>query len=657
MKYFFRRNGMPYRMSSLILVMTITAIWLIFANSALLAAEAEEPVSLEPIVVTATRTEESPEKIASSVTVITAEEIEKSRYITAKETLRRVPGLALSSQGGLGRTSSVFIRGARSEDTLVMIDGMEINDPINPGRFFNFADLTTNNIQQIEVVRGPQSPLYGSDAMGGVINIITKRGQGPPEFSLFAEGGSHATFREILESSGAAGPWDYSFSAGRIDSDGIGSDDDYDNTSLSGRMGFQLSEQALLEFFFRALDAETHLDDWDFMANESVNDPNFVQDTDFQLYQGRYTQEISDLWESILRVGYFDNDRQHHDRPDEDEDVPGYFSEGDYEGTIFDVDWQHNLYANERNTLTFGIEYETESGESEYRDYFTPDPSRFPEESVHTWGYYVQNQFELTDRLYLTAGIRLDDHQEFGSEETYKLGAAYHIPQTKTRIKGTLGTGFKAPTLYQLYTPPILDYNFLGGNPDLDPEESESYDIGIEQILWHGRVWLSAVYFNNEYDDYITYTSEPDPDNPDVFVSFYDNLSGAESKGWELEIRYDPTESVSFYGTYTYTDTENDETGGDLLRIPEDMVSIIMDYTYGKKLVLTMGLYYVSDRLDIGNEETDDYTRADFAATYTLSDSLQLHGRIENLFDQEYEESVGYDAPGFSAFGGVKVTF
>lgn len=638
------------RSTNIMCTVVMASIFLLARPDSAWPDEPASPTVLEPIVVTATRTEEPAEKVASSVTVITAEEINAAQEVTVKEALRQVPGLNVLSQGGLGRNTSVFIRGARSEDTLVMIDGMEINDPINPGRSFNFADLTTTNIERIEVVRGPQSPLYGSDSMGGVVNIITRRGEGPPEFTLLSEAGSHSTFREVLESAGKIGIWDYSFSAGRIDSDGIGSDDDYENTAFSTRMGFELLDRGKLEVFFRSLDAETHLDDWDFLANESVNDPNFVEDTDFQVYQSRYTQQLTDRWESILRVGYFESDRKDRDREDSRE--PGYFSDATYEGSIFDVDWQHNIYVHDADVVTVGVEYETEEGESFYNDSWSFAPSRFPEESAHNWGYYVQNQLTVGDRLHTTAGIRLDDHQEFGSETTYKLGAAYIIPATETTLKGTWGTGFKAPSLYQLYTPPIPDYGFAGGNPNLDPEKSESFDLGIEQAFLDDRLSLSAVYFHNEFEDHITFVTDPV-----TFISTYTNLDEAESKGWELEARLTLREDVSIYGNYTYTDTEDKENGGDLLRIPENAYSIVVDYDWLQKVHCNVGVHYLDDRLDIGGEDADSYTRVDLAVTYTVNDCLRLHGRAENLFDEEYEEVLGYDAPGISAFGGVTLTF
>jgi len=649
------------KLSSIITVFSV--ILLIFsclASPGLTEDQEQQEIKLEPIMVTATRTEENLEEIASSVSIITAEEIEATKDITIKETLRRVPGLDIATQGGPGRFTSIFIRGARAGDTLVMIDGMEINDPISPDRAFNFADLTTQNIERIEVVRGPQSTLYGSDAIGGVINIITKKGESPARFSLLSEVGSDATFREVVNGSGMIGKWDYSFSGSRMDSDGIASNDDYENNAFSGRLGFQLFDLGSLDFVFRSVDAKVHLDDWDFFNFQTTNDPNFVQETNSQLYQLRYDHQLMEIWDAIMKVRYYEINRDDRDNPDVRE--PNFFAKGWYDASIFNVDWQNNITISDFDTITLGIEYEEEEGKSNYyyRD-VTPwgafeSMSTFPEESVHNYGYYIQNQLQLWDSLFTTVGVRVDDHEEFGTETTYKVAIAYLYRPTGTKFKGTWGTGFKAPTLYQLYAPAIPDFLFLGGNPDLDPEESESFDFGIEQTLLDDKLRLSVVYFNNDYDDFIAYYSDPV-----TFTSTYVNLDKAEADGWEIELRLNPYKNLFVSANYTYTDTEDKTNGGDLLRRPEDKYSIVIDYDYQQKLHANLGVHYVGKRVDwrtfTGDEiKGESYTRVDLALTYSLNEHIQFYSRIENLFDEEYQEVRGYDSAGFSAFGGVKLS-
>ena len=610
----------------------------------------EQKVTLKPIVVTATKTEESIEEVASSVTVVTAQDIDNSKDMTVKQALQEVPGLFVAGEGGLGRRTSVFIRGGRSEDTLVMMDGMEINDPISPGRAFNFSDLSTDNIDRIEVVRGPQSTLYGSDAIGGVVNIITKKGTGKPKFSFLTEGGSDETFREILSGDGKIGKWDYSFSGVRIESNGISANDNYEDNAFSGRIGYQVFEKGNLDFFFRSVDAKVHLDDWDFMNLRAINDPNYTEETNSQFYLTRYTQQVTDYWDSILKFGYYVINRDDRDKPDSHE--PGYWAKGWYDASIIKGDWQNNWYFHDIDVVTMGIEYKEETGESFYFDNW--GLSLFPKKSLDNKAFYFQNQLKLFDQLYITAGFRIDDNEQFGTETTYKVALAYLLRPTNTKFKGTWGTGFKAPSLYQLYAPAIPAYGFLGGNPNLKPEESESFDVGIEQNLFDEKLFFSFVYFHNDYDKYITFYSYPD------YTSTYINLSKAEAKGYEIEATVNPLKNLTVTANYTRTDTRDKTNGGQLLRRPKHLSSLAVNYVVRKDLQLNLSLKYIGRRVDWSYGENNigkAYTRVDLAGSYTINEHFQLFSRIENLFNEHYQEIQGYDAAGISAFGGVKLSF
>lgn len=623
--------------------------------------EATEPVKLAPVVVTATRSMQSVEEVASSVSVITADDLAATGTVTVKEALRAVPGLDVTSMGGMGATSSIFMRGGRPEDTLVMVDGMEVNDPINPGRLYDFADLTTDNVERIEVVRGPQSTLYGSDAIGGVINIITRKGQGRPTFSLLSESGKDNTFREVLSGSGSEGKWDFSFSGTRIDSDGIASHNPYEDNSFSVRTGYRPWEGGDVEFFFRSVDAKVGLDDWDFYLYETIADPNYYQETNNQNYQIRYTQKFITCWESALKAGYYQNNRDYLDKPDRHES--NFFATGWYDSSLFNIDWQNTISLGDIDQVIVGLEYEDEKGESYYLERDVPSwgayeyVSTFPEKSVSTMAYYLQNQLKLWERLFFTAGVRIDDHEEFGTEVTYKTALAYLLQSTGTKFKGTWGTGFKAPTLYQLYAPGIPAYYFLGGNPNLDPEKSESFDVGFEQGLFKNRLRFSAVYFNNEYDDLIEYYSDPV-----TWTSTYINLDEAEAEGWELELQANPWDTLFLTASYTYTDTKDKTKGGPLLRRPQDKYSLMLDYDWQEKFHGNLAVYYVGTRLDwrtfSGTRlQGEAYTRVDLVLSYTINPHLQIFSKITNLFDEKYQEVRGYDAAGVAAFGGIKLSY
>jgi|LQYC01.1.fsa_nt_gi Outer membrane cobalamin receptor protein len=651
---------------------------LIFSSAGVAAEEENQTevqakkVTLKPIVVTATKTEESIEEVASSVTVVSSQDIDNAKDMTVKQALQEVPGLFVTGEGGLGRRTSVFIRGARSEDTLVMMDGMEINDPISPGRAFNFSDLLTDNIDRIEVVRGPQSTLYGSDAIGGVVNIITKKGTGKPKFSLFTEGGSDETVREILSGDGKIGRWDYSFSGARVDSNGVSADDNYEDNAFSGRIGYQLFEKGNLDFVFRSVDAKVHLDDLSYSTYRTINDPNYTEETNSQLYLARYTQQIADFWDTILKFGYYTINRDDRDKPDNHE--PFYSSKGWYDSSIIKGDWQNNWYIGDIDEITMGLEYKEERGESDYHysnyypdfDFWDVGESRFPKKKVNNKAFYFQNQLKLFDRFFLTGGVRVDDHEMFGTETTYKVALAYLIRPTGTKFKGTWGTGFKAPSLYQLYAPSMHSYpwTFVGGNPDLDPEESKSFDVGIEQNLFDERLSLSFVYFHNDYKKYITYISETFP-NPFplypgddyLYVDHYDNLNKAEAKGFEAGLGINPCENLTFSANYTRTDTRDKKNGGQLLRRPKHLSSLSANYIFQKNLQLNLILNYVGERVDVGNKIAKSYTRVDLAGSYTINEHFQLFSRIEDLFNEHYQETYGYDAAGISAFGGVKLSF
>jgi vitamin B12 transporter len=614
----------------------------------------EQKVTLKPIVVTATKTEVSIDEVASSVSVVTAQDIDNSKDVTVKQALQGVPGLFVTSAGGLGRNSSVFIRGARAEDTLVMIDGMEINDPISPNRaFFNFADLLTDNINRIEVVRGPQSTLYGSDAIGGVVNIIPRKGSGHPKFSLLSEGGSMNTFRELLTGDGKIGKWDYSFAGTRIDSSGVSSANAaYHDNAFSGQIGYQLFDHGSLDFIFYSIDAKVHLDDWDFMNFRIIKDPNYTEETNSQFYLTRYTQQVTDYWDSILKFGYYVINRDDRDKPDSHE--PTYSAKGWYDASIIKGDWQNNWHIRDIDVITMGIDYQEQKGESFYGDNY--GVSLFPKKSLNNKAFYFQNQLKLFDRFFLTGGVRIDDNQEFGTETTYRVALAYLLHSTGTKFKGTWGTGFKAPSLYQLYAPPILAYGFLGGNPNLKPEESESFDVGIEQNLFNEKLFLSFVYFHNDYDKFITFYSFPD------YTSTYINLNKAETAGYEAQVNLNPLENLTFSATYTRTDSRDKSNGGQLLRRPRNLSSLVANYVFQKKYQVNLSVNYVGKRVDWKGFAGENifghpYTLVNLAGTYTINEHVQLYSRIENLFNEHYQEIRGYDTAGISAFGGVKLSF
>ncbi|MBW1718160.1 MAG: TonB-dependent receptor [Deltaproteobacteria bacterium] len=608
----------------------------------------------EEVVVTATRIETASREVGSSITVITDQQIEERQNTTVLEVLRTVPALDVVRSGGPGGQTSVFIRGAQSEHTLVLIDGVEMNDPITPGRSYDFANLTTDNIERIEIIRGPQSTLYGSDAIGGVINIITKRGKGKPRGFMSAEGGSFNTFTEKAGVSGGNQWANYSLGVYHWYTDGISAAnekdgnherDHYENTSISTRLGVTPTENLDADFILRYINAKADIDN---SGDVGGDDPNNKADLEqlFSRMQVRLSL-FNELWEQKFGLSLTDLDRDY--RNDTDADHPSDLDRSSYDGKIFKFDWQHNLYLHETNTLTLGVENEEEKGKSKYYSdsAWGPYTSSFKEKTARTTGYYLQDQIKLWDSWFTTLGMRLDDHSRFGSETTYRITSAYLIQQTGTKLKGSFGTGFKAPTLYHLYS----QY----GEKNLDPEESTGWDIGVEQSLFDKKLILGVTYFSNEFDELIEFESG---------TSKYINIAEAETQGVEIFASMRPIDDLTLLASYTYTDTENKETGKDLLRRAPNKFGLDVNYKFTDKGNVNLGLVYVGKRDDndystwpAKRVELGDYVLANLAASYDITRNIQVFGRVENFLDEDYEEVKGFGTPELSAFAGCKLSF
>ncbi len=618
------------------------------------AGEAEEEDETQEFVITATRIETPPGEVASSMTVISAKEIESKRGISVSDLLRGVPALDVVRNGGPGGTTSIFIRGAKSEHTLVLLDGIELNDPISPGRSFDFAHLTTDNIERIEVLRGSQGTLYGSDAIGGVINIITKKGTGKPKWFVSTEAGSFPTLRQRVGVSGGTTRVSYSLGASRLDTEGISAAstkdgnrerDPYENTSVSARVGLMPSEDSEIVVLFRYADATADIDNFGGVFGD---DPNHLLHTK-QLFfraQGEFTT-CSDRWEH--RAGFSFSDTEKKARNDPDPAHPGELLRSSFDGELHKFDWQGNFYTSDEHTLTIGAETEEEEGRSRFFSDgpFGPFESVFERRTARTTAVFLQDQINLGDRFFATLGVRFDDHSKFGSELTYRVAPAYICRRTGTKIRGTLGTGFKAPTLFQLFS----DF----GDPMLEAETSTGWDVGIEQELCDSEWTLGATYFANDFDDLIDFDSG---------TSKFKNIAEAKSRGIEFFASGEPRQNLSIRGSYTFTETEDETTGEKLLRRPKHKAGLDVYYRFREDRAVNFNVVHVSKRDDLDfstwpatRVSLGSYTLVNVTASYDVSEHCQLFGRVENLLDKEYEEVKGYGAPGISAFVGLKRSY
>ena len=520
---------------------------------------------------------------------------------------------------------------------------MSASEPREGGFASYWSYLEPEDIERIEVVRGPQSSLYGSNAVSGVINIITKKGRGRPTGYVKGEAGSLDTLKGAAGLSGSWQRFNYSLTYVHSDRGGVFENEEYEADTLSGRFGYDVLDNLALDLTLRYQDAWLNYGDTDDTIHKAFDDPRSYKDTRLFFSSLGLDHEITSYWDHQLTFAYTDN-KSEYDDPDDglldaEYDVYDGFLKGMNYGKRKEFQWQHNFYLMDIDTISAGYAYDRNEGGSSYVDetngVYGESDTVFSNHS-----YFINNQLLLLDKaLSFTCGGRLDDHSEFGDHTTYKLGLAYSFKSLGLKLKATHGTGFKAPTMFQLF-----DATY--GNLDLNPEESKSYDAGFEQQLFGGKVVVEATYFKNEFENLIAF---------DYSTWHYINSEEAESYGVETGIRLFLLNELSASIYYTYTDGEEDDT--DLTLVPKDDWTFNLTYTPGD-LQISTDIYYVGDRLSYDPDyELEAYTRVDVSAAYQLNRYLKLFGRIENLFDEDYEDGIGFPAPGLSGWAGVKVSF
>lgn len=610
------------------------------------------------VVVTANRVETPGREVASSVLVLTRADLEKTRKTFVLEALQELAGLSIQENGPLGSAATVMLRGANSEHTMVLMDGVELNDPISPSRSFDFGHLLLANIERIEVILGPQSPLYGSDAMGGIINIISRRGDGRPRLSLSALGGSYGTGSGSIGFQGSRGGLRFSLDTSYLFSSGFSAAgrsyqgnterDGYRNLSLSGRVGYALAESVDFDLIVRNTSARTDLDSF---GGDFGDDPNSRQDYDLFCLRGQVRALLfRGRWEQHLALSYVSHHRT-YDNP-VDSLHPLDSERGTYDSRQATLDWQNTIYAHETNIVVFGVEVQHEDGRSDYfsQGMWGPSESLFPLKSAETLGVYVQDRIRLGGRFFATAGVRLDSHDRFGTAFTYRIAPAYVIGATGTKLKTTLGTGFKSPSLYQLYAPGTMWGPI--GNADLKPETSVGWDAGLEQPLLGGKLILGATYFHDDFRNLVQFD----------YARGYTNIGRAESKGLELSASAEPAANVSIRAGFTRTSAHDLATGLELLRRPKDKFTLRVDSPLSEDLRLVVSLVAVGPRDDLEymgytplRTRLKGYTLLNAVLSRNLGALGRVFLRLDNILDQNYETIKGYGMPRLSVYAGLSL--
>ena len=590
--------------------------------------------------------------LGSSVTVVTRPEIEARQYRTVPEILRTVPGVQVVQGGGPGARTSVFLRGTDSDHTKVYIDGIDVSDPSSGGRTFDFGQLLTADIERIEVLRGPQSGLYGADALGGVIVIYTKKGEGPPQATGMIEGGSFGTFNQSASLSGATDKFDYAFNIAHFRADAVpvtpseillpGTrrfDNSYDNLTLSTKLGYEISPALTINGVARYTQA-----DLDFTADSFDLTTFDSRPENYQSYQSNeqvFTrgEAVWTAWGGALQSFFGVNySFTSVDIVDPVDSANSTFSDGDR----IKYDWRSIADLGPGWTVITGADYQNETLAADGVD-----------ADELNQGVYAEVQAEPFRNFFLAANVRYDDNESFGGITTWRVAPAYVIEGSGTKLKGSVGTGFKAPSLIDRF----VDFPAFAffANPDLQPEENLGYDVGFEQDVNGGRFRFGATYFHNDITNLIEFVSDPN-----TFTSTVINVGESRIWGIEAFAAADVTEDVQVRADYTFTDAINADTGEALARRPRHKVTVTAGWTPIEPLLLTASVNFVGespdfDRVTFAPVTLPAYTVVNVAADYKVNERVSLIGRIDNLFDEDYEIPDGFEATGIGAFAGVRL--
>ena len=665
------QSGNRYRsvLFSVCALLSFLAIWSVTAFGAE-PADTEPVIETREVVISATKTPVPVTQLTSAVEVITEEDLKRRQVKTVADALRLAQGLTVFSNGGPGTSTSVRIRGGNADQVLVLIDGAIMNSATLGN--FDFANLTTDNIARIEILRGAQSMLWGADAMGGVINITTKKGTGAPSASAFFEYGSFASIREGGQVSGKTGIVDYSVALSRWDYTGFSAvnyrrgaseRDGFHNWQTSARLGVVLPHEGRLDLNFRLLQGRSNFDGgfgsgFDVLGAFS-NSQQFV-------YSAAYNQPITPWWNQALTVS-----RQTEDFLSSSGTIqrdlqtgavsPAFASRSQINTLANRVEWQHNFQLGKPLLLSAGYQFRDQQGEN--RDLLTNNLD-IPNKVLSSHAGFAQAQLNLWDRVFATAGVRQDEYNVFGSATTYRTTAGYLHQETGTKIRSSYATGFRAPTFNQLYFP-----NF--GNPNLKAEKSQSMDIGVDQYLMNDRLTLSGGFFWNHFRDMIVAQQSLavcglSPFGPGA-ASCAQNIGAVSTKGWEVSVKYAVVKDVLFIKSldvqaqYTNTLTRNltEQPGNRAPRMPVDQWSLIVSYQPIDPVRINLEGRYVGSRFnDVNNlQSMRAFDVWNVSASYDVTNRVQTYVRLDNIFNEKYEEILLFGTPVRSIFVGLRVNY
>lgn len=616
------------------------------------------PGTVSPVVVTATLAPTPLDQVGSSITLITADQIQAHQWRTLPDALETTPGLNVVQTGGPGGQTSVFIRGANSNHTEVIIDGIDVNDPSQLGAY-DFGQGLTAGVEKIEVLRGPESSLYGADALGGVINIVTPDGEGRPTLTLSGEGGSFDTTDETAGLTGSSSGFHYALNLTHFRSGdtpvtppgllapgeaAIG--DRYDNLTGQAKFRYDFARDVRVGLVVRWVDTTYRStgENFDLFPKPPVPDAAQTSqwehqvftraNADFPLFGGALQNSIGAAYANFHTTILGPNDGDASPPPGPTIDNADRLK----------FDWLGRIVLGSDYTLLLGVD--------DTVDRLIDSPASALESRA---GGFAELLARPVAGLSLAASARYDSDDRYGGFATWRLAPAYSITATGTLLKGSVGTGFKSPTLSDLFVS-FPEFDFFA-NSALKPERSFGYDLGFEQPLWGERVRLGATWFHNDIRGLIE--AAPDPARG-PFAETLVNIGKATTYGVESFVSLKVSSKLDLRGDYTWLIARDDIARAELLRRPQNKASVTADWRPVSRLRLAASLVYVGAWLDFDRSGSFElmaspYATVNVSGDYDLGHGVTLFARVDNLLDRRYEDPVGFDKPGIGAYGGLRL--
>ena len=591
-----------------------------------------QTTTLETITVTsATKSEQKLKDVTANVDVITAEDIESRKFKTVAEALQSLAGVQVSQSGGIGKQSSVFLRGMNANKTLVLIDGIRVNDITNANGEADFAHLMINDIERIEVIKGAQSSIWGADASAGVINIITKSAKNGTHANATIEYGRYESKTAKANISHKTDDFDVKFGVVRVDTDGFSAmspksseakkyeKDGYENTTINTKLGYNFDENNSVSTFYKFIDTKVDYDNFaddkdsqaktkTHLANLTYENKNDIATT--KIY-GNYTNIKKDTYSSW---------------------------EAHNKGNIkeFGINSDFSYFNN--SNLIIGTEYKLFKNKVDISSY--PSPSEYKDKEYKNKGIFIANTNKFfDDKTIFTQALRYDRYSDFENKTTGKIGIKQYIVD-ELNLSANYGTGYNIPTISQLY------YLSWGSNSDLNPEKTKSYDIGVE---YKG---FSVTYFNNKINNMID-------SNANTGYK-YENISGdSKFKGTEIAYKNSVTEDIFLNINYTNLSAKNDKDEY-LARRAKNKVGFGVDYYGLKDFHFNINGEYIGTRYDGHNKtgaKTGNYTIWNAVIDYQANKNFSTYIKLDNMFNKDYQIVDGYATSQRAAYLGIKASF